>query len=96
MQTNKSHLRKCLPDLATIPETAEDYARESWHLSKEECRNIAKADTLDPLQQEFLSWHQRLNHPRKKAMMILAQQGILPRQRRGSDGARKEQRQGAQ
>eukprot|EP00957_Ditylum_brightwellii_P167083 12719623-Ditylum_brightwellii.AAC.1 len=36
MQTDESNLRQRSPDLANIPETAEDYARELQHLTTEE------------------------------------------------------------
>eukprot|EP00957_Ditylum_brightwellii_P073275 5569871-Ditylum_brightwellii.AAC.1 len=40
---------------------------------------MSTATSLDLLQQEYLSWHNRLNHPPLRVMNILIMLGILPR-----------------
>eukprot|EP00957_Ditylum_brightwellii_P024509 1850077-Ditylum_brightwellii.AAC.1 len=62
----------------TIPISRDEYSEASKHLSPEECEKIVHASSLDPPQQEYMPWHQRLGHLPKRAMMILLKHGILP------------------
>eukprot|EP00978_Attheya_sp_CCMP212_P006292 scaffold14257_cov69-Attheya_sp.AAC.1 len=66
------------PDIASIPVSRHDYIRASSLISEQDAQRIAKPKTLTPLAQEFLSWHDRLNHMPMKQMMRLAERGQLP------------------
>ena len=79
-QTQESSLwHQSTPDIANIPVTNDQYSEQSKHLTPEECSKIANAESLDLLQQEYMSWHRRLGHLPKKVMLTMARLGILPR-----------------
>ena len=49
-------------DIASIPVLEADYAQESAHLTAQESEAVAHPKPLSALSQEFLRWHNRLQH----------------------------------
>eukprot|EP00957_Ditylum_brightwellii_P191765 14598621-Ditylum_brightwellii.AAC.2 len=68
-----------VPDIAAVPQKPKQYLQQSKLLTEEEYKAISNVTSLDPLQHEYLSWHNRLNHLPLRAMKILIMLGILPR-----------------
>jgi hypothetical protein len=80
MKTAPGYLRTPdAPDIASIPVTRHDYIRASSLISEDDAQRIAKPKALTPLAQEFLSWHDRLDHLPMKQMITLAKTDKLPR-----------------
>jgi hypothetical protein len=67
------------PDIASIPQTTEQYAREACNLTPQQFSSIANPQTLSPLQEEMLSLHTRLHHLPIPKMIALAEKGEIPK-----------------
>ncbi|MGL6008734.1 MAG: hypothetical protein ACRC1D_04685 [Culicoidibacterales bacterium] len=67
------------PDIASIPQTSNDYAQESKHLSTSQLKNLVSPTILSPLQQEMLSYHNRLHHTPFPKLIVMAQKGEIPK-----------------
>ena len=67
------------PDLTNVPRTPLDYCQEIKDISPEELKELVYPRQLSPVQQEFLSWHNRLFHMPFGQMYKLAKLGILPK-----------------
>ena len=65
-------------DIASIPVSAADYSQELTHLTAQEAEAVAHPEPLSALSQEFLSWHNRLQHLPMTTMLALSKLGILP------------------
>ncbi|KAL7542834.1 hypothetical protein ACHAWF_007261 [Thalassiosira exigua] len=78
--TTREHLRSpSNPDIGWIPSTVPEYKAASLDLSDEEISRVALPVHLSPLQQEFLSLHNRLLPLPSSVMLRLSKLGILPR-----------------
>eukprot|EP00978_Attheya_sp_CCMP212_P007527 scaffold17426_cov58-Attheya_sp.AAC.7 len=79
MRTAPGYLRTPdAPDIALIPVTRYDYIRALSLISEDAAQRIAKPKALTPLAQEFLSWHDHLDHLPMKQMINLAKTDKLP------------------
>ena len=71
------------PDIAKIPTTPDDLCAVAPYLSKDQLvelyKCVANPSSLTPVQEEFLSWHNRLGHMPFAQMKRLADRGALPR-----------------
>jgi hypothetical protein len=67
------------PDVASIPQTSDDYLRESANISRSQLDTLLSPKSLSPLQEEMLSYHNRLHHTPFPKLIVMAQQGILPK-----------------
>jgi hypothetical protein len=67
------------PDIAIIPQTLDDYFNDVINLEPSDLEHILKPITLSPLQEEMLSYHYRLHHEPFPKLIVLAQQGIIPK-----------------
>ena len=61
------------PDVASIPQTSEDYTRASAMLSESQLHALASPKTISPLQEEMLSHHNRLHHTPFPKLIVMAQ-----------------------
>ncbi len=50
------------PDIASIPQTSEDYCREIMSVDPSEVEHLLQSQSLLPLQEEMMSHHYRLHH----------------------------------
>ncbi|KAL7496856.1 hypothetical protein ACHAWT_005049 [Skeletonema menzelii] len=67
------------PDLTNVPRTPLDYCKEIKDVTQEELKELVYPRQLSPVQQEFLSWHNRLFHMPFSQMYKLAKLGFLPK-----------------
>jgi hypothetical protein len=67
------------PDIASIPETVEDYNPESKNISPLQLQNLLFPKSLSPLQEEMLSHHNWLHHMPFPKFIVMAQQGRIPK-----------------
>ena len=66
-------------DIASIPVSAADYAQESAHLTTQKAEAVAHPKPLSALSQEFLSWHNRMQHFPMMTLLALSKLRILLR-----------------
>lgn len=79
LETTKEHLRAPeQPDIGWIPSSVPDFQTASGHLTEEQIATITSPRHLSPLQQEFLSLHNRLFHLPFTIMLRMAKLGLLP------------------
>jgi hypothetical protein len=50
------------PDVASIPQTSDDYICEIQHISTSQMQNLVSPTSISPLQEEMSSHHNRLHH----------------------------------
>jgi hypothetical protein len=67
------------PDIALIPQTFEDYNQESKNISPLQLQNLLSQKSLSPLQEEMLSHHNWLQYMPFPKLIIMAQQGKIPK-----------------
>ncbi len=67
------------PDIASIPQTFEDYDRESKNISPSLLQNLLSPKSLSPLQEEMLSHHNWLHLKPFPKLIVMAQQGQIPK-----------------
>ena len=67
------------PDSASILQTSDDYLRESANVSQSQLDTLLSPKSLSPLQEEMLSHHNRLHHTPFPKLIVMAQQGIIPK-----------------
>ena len=67
------------PDIASIPQTSDDYLCESAELLQLQLQTLVSPKSLSPLQEELLSHHNRLHHMPFPKLIVMAQQGVLPK-----------------
>ncbi len=78
--TTRESLRDPMtPDIGWIPSTVPDLHAASSQIPVEELEKIAKPVTLSPMQEEWLTLHERLWHLPFAIMFRLAQAGVLPK-----------------
>jgi hypothetical protein len=67
------------PDFASIPQTSDDYLRESVNILPLQLQTLLSPKSLSPLQEEMLSHHNQLHHTPFLKLIVMAQQGVLPK-----------------
>jgi hypothetical protein len=67
------------PDIASIPQTSEDYHWESKNILPLQLQNLLSPKSLSPLQEEMLSHHDCLHHMPFPKLIVMAQQGKIPK-----------------
>jgi hypothetical protein len=67
------------PDIASIPQTILDYYEECQYLELSDLEKIVQPQALSPLQEEMMSYHCRLHHTPFPKLIIMAEQGEIPR-----------------
>ncbi len=67
------------PDVASIPQTIDDYLRESSNISESELQTFMSPTSIFPLQEEMLSHHNRLHHTPFPKLIVMAEKGQLPK-----------------
>ena len=65
-------------DVADIPLTTDDYMSQCRNIDPEQLQRLMHPKSLSPRQEEWLQWHERLNHLPHAQMLKLAKRGILP------------------
>ena len=77
--TTKEHLRSPNnPDVGWIPSSVPEYKQSAKTLSEKDIEKITSPKHLSPLQQEFLSFHYKLNHLPFTIVLRLSNISILP------------------
>ena len=80
IETTKESLRSPDdPDIGWIPTTVPAKTEAATTLTKKEINDITNPATLSPLQEEFLSLHERLWHLPFTVMFRLVKHGFLPK-----------------
>ena len=67
------------PDVALILQTSDDYLCESAELSQSQFQTLLSPKSLSPLQEEMLSHHNHLHHTPFPKLIVMAQQGVIPK-----------------
>ena len=67
------------PNISSIPTNPQHFQEQMQYISKEDAERLASPTKLTALQQQFLTWHERLNHLYFSEMFQLVQFGILPK-----------------
>jgi hypothetical protein len=66
------------PDVASIPQTSDDYLCASAELSESQLHALISPKSLSPLQEEMLSHHYRLHHTPFPKLIVMAERGEIP------------------
>jgi len=78
--TPASHIQEFnQPTITNVPTTPLEYCQEIKNLSPDQLKKIVYPRKLSPIQQEFLSWHNRLFHMPFYRMYKLIKMGVLPK-----------------
>ena len=67
------------PDIASIPQTSDDYCKECEVVLKEDLKGILEPESLSPLQEEIMSYHLKMHHLPFPKLVELAEQGDIPK-----------------
>ena len=67
------------PDIASIPQTSQQYCRECNNLEPEKLKHVLNPQSLSPLQEEMMSYHYRLHHLPFPKLIVLAEKGEIPK-----------------
>ena len=67
------------PDVASIPQTSEAYCRDCQDVTPSQLKQILNSKPLSPLQEEMMSYHNRLHHLPFPKLLILADKGEIPK-----------------
>ena len=67
------------PDIASVPQTSDDYCRECHNVQPEDLKHILDPKPLSPLQEEMMSYHNRLHHLPFPKLIALAERGDIPK-----------------
>jgi len=67
------------PVIASIPQTSEDYVRESELITPSQLEHIMHPKTLSPLQEEMMGHYTRLHHLPIPKLIVMAEAGEIPR-----------------
>jgi len=65
-------------DVALIPQTTAEYIQQCGQIDPEQLQRLMYPKALDSNQEEWLRWHERLNHIPYSQMKVLAKEKILP------------------
>jgi hypothetical protein len=66
-------------DDALIPQTSEEYSQESMHIPSLQLEHLI-SKSLSPLKEEMLSYHYQFHQTPFPKLIIMAQQGKIPKQ----------------
>jgi hypothetical protein len=61
------------PDIASIPQTNEEYYEECHYLGLSDLEQIVRPQALSPLQEEMMSHHYRLQHTPFPKLIVMAE-----------------------
>ncbi len=67
------------PDIASIPQTNEEYYKECHYLDPSDLEKIEHPQTLSPLQEEMMRQHCCLHHTPFPKLIVMAEQGEIPK-----------------
>ena len=67
------------PDVALIPSKVSQFRKEVDLLSDDDLSFLANPRALEPVEEEWLRWHHRLNHLSRTGMIQLVHAGLLPK-----------------
>ena len=67
------------PDIASIPQTSEDYCRDCETVSEADLKSVLQPQHLSPLQEEMMGYHIRLHHLPFPKLIELAGRGEIPK-----------------
>jgi hypothetical protein len=67
------------PDIASIPQTLEEYCRDCTNIKPSNLQHIMNPKTLSPLQEEMMSHHYCLHHLHFPKLIVMAENGEIPR-----------------
>jgi len=80
LQTTKEFIKKEEDEeITAIPSTIEDYVRRCSEMDREQLQRIINPKAMTSTQQEWLRWHERLNHMSSTQMRRLLEKGVLPK-----------------
>ena len=78
--TPASHIQEFgQPTLTNVPTTPLEYCKEIENMTADDLKKLVYPRKLSPVQQEFISWHNRLFHMPFYRMYKLIKIGILPK-----------------
>jgi len=69
-----------IPDVASIPQTSEEYYDECHYLDPSDLEHIVHPQALSPLQEEMMSHHCCLHHAPFPRLIIMVELGEIPNQ----------------
>lgn len=67
------------PGIASIPETTKQNAKDACTLTTKQLKNLSQPQTMSPLQEEMFSYHCQMHHLPFPKMLVLAENGTLPK-----------------
>jgi hypothetical protein len=67
------------PDIASIPQTSQEYCRECKNIEPSQLEHILSPQSLSPLQEEMMSHHCRLHHTPFPKLITMAEKGEIPK-----------------
>jgi hypothetical protein len=67
------------PDIASIPQTNEEYYDQCHYLDPSDLEKIVHPQALSPLQEEMMSIHCRLHHTPFPRLIVMAELGEIPK-----------------
>ncbi len=67
------------PDIASIPQTSEEYCLEFEKIKPLQIEHLLSPQSLSPLQEELMSYHNQLHHLPWPKLMTMAEQGEIPK-----------------
>jgi hypothetical protein len=67
------------PDIASIPQTSEEYCQECKNVEPSQLEHILSPQRLSPLQEEMMSHHCHLHHTPFLKLITMAEQGEIPK-----------------
>jgi hypothetical protein len=67
------------PDIASIPQTSQEYCRECKNIEPSHLEHILSPQSLSPLQEEMMSHHCRLHHTPFPKIITMAENGEIPK-----------------
>ena len=67
------------PYISSILTDPNNFREKMHYLSKEDAEHLARQTELTSFQQQFMNWHERLNHLSYIYMFQLVKFGIIPK-----------------
>ncbi len=67
------------PDIASIPQTSQEYCRECKNIEPSQLEHILSPQSLSPLQEEMMSHHCRVHHTPFPKLITMAENGEIPK-----------------
>jgi len=65
------------PDIASIPQTSEEYCLEFKNIEPLQIAHLLSPQSLSPLQEELMSYHNQLHHLPWPKLMTMAEDGEI-------------------